>query len=44
MISSIRTAIGMLNLEIFMGLMMLSLITVGESFSFNSFVMYQENY
>lgn len=44
MLASIRTAIGMLNLELFLGLMILNIILISESFSFLPIVIYQENY
>lgn len=44
MLASVRTGIGMLNLEIFMGLMLLNLAAVGESFSFLPLVVYQQHY
>ena len=44
MLSAVRTSLGMINLEIFMGLMVLSLISVGSSFNFSEYVMLQEVY
>lgn len=44
MLSAVRSVIGMVNLEIFMGLMMLCLISFGESFSYMEYVYYQEVY
>jgi len=44
MLASVRTSIGMLNLEIFLGLMLLNLLFVNESFSFLPVVIYQEIY
>ena len=44
MLASIRTGIGMLNLEIFLGLMILNVISLSESFSFVPIVILQENY
>lgn len=44
MLASIRTGIGMLNLELFLGLMILNIILISESFSFLPIVVYQENY
>lgn len=44
MLAAIRTGIGMLNLEIFMGLFFLNLIFINESFSFLPIVVYQEIY
>ena len=41
-LASIRAAVAMLNLELFLGLMMLSLVFVSESFCFSVFVVYQE--
>lgn len=42
MLAAVRTGIGMLNLEIFLGLMLLNIIVVNESFSFFPLVIYQE--
>jgi NADH-quinone oxidoreductase subunit H len=44
MLAAVRTGIGMLNLELFLGLMILNVILVTESFSFLQLVIYQENY
>jgi len=44
MLAAVRTGIGMLNLELFMGLMLLNVILITESFSFLSIVIIQENY
>jgi len=44
MLAAVRTGIGMLNLELFLGLMLLNIIFVSESFSFLSIVSLQENY
>lgn len=44
MLAAVRTGIGMLNLELFLGLMVLNLILINESFSFLPIVVYQENY
>ena len=41
-LASIRAAVAMLNLELFLGLMMLSLVFVAESFCLSVFVVYQE--
>jgi NADH-quinone oxidoreductase subunit H len=43
-LAAVRTGIGMLNLELFLGLMVLNIIFISESFSFLSIVIYQENY
>jgi len=43
-LASVRTSIGSLNLELFMGLMILNIILVNESFSFLNVVILQENY
>ena len=43
-LASIRAALSMLNLELFLGLMILTCVTVTESFCFSVFVLYQENY
>lgn len=42
MLAAVRTGIGMLNLEIFLGLMLLNVLLLNESFSFSSLVIYQE--
>ena len=44
MLAAVRTGIGMLNLELFLGLMVLNIILISESFSFMPIVIYQENY
>lgn len=44
MLAAVRTGVGMLNLEIFLGLMLLNVMFVGESFSFFPLVIYQEIY
>ena len=44
MLAAVRTGIGMLNLELFLGLMVLNIIFITESFSFLPLVIYQENY
>jgi len=44
MLAAVRTGIGMLNLELFLGLMTLNVILISESFSFLPIVIYQENY
>jgi len=44
MLASVRTGIGSLNLELFLGLMLLNVILIAESFSFLPIVVYQENY
>jgi NADH-quinone oxidoreductase subunit H len=44
MLAAVRTGIGMLNLELFLGLMILNVILMSESFSFLQLVIYQENY
>lgn len=41
-LASIRAAVAMLNLELFLGLMMLSLVFISESFCLSVFVVYQE--
>ena len=43
-LASIRAGLGMLNLELFLGLFFLTLIVVGESFSILSYVNFQEIY
>jgi len=43
-LASVRTAIGSLNLELFLGLMILNIILINESFSFLNIVILQENY
>lgn len=42
LLASIRAGIGMLNLELFLGLMFLNIVLVTESFSFLNAVTYQE--
>jgi len=42
MMSAVRSCFLVLNLELFMGLMILNLVLIGESFSFFPFVVYQE--
>lgn len=44
MLASIRAGLGMLNLELFLGLFFLSLIVIGESFSILTYVNFQEIY
>jgi NADH:ubiquinone oxidoreductase subunit H len=44
MLAAVRTGIGMLNLELFLGLMILNVVLISESFSFLQLVIYQENY
>jgi len=44
MLAAVRTGIGALNLELFLGLMVLNVILLSESFSFLPLVVYQENY
>ena len=44
MLAAVRTSIGMLNLELFLGLMILNIILITESFSFLYVVTLQENY
>ncbi len=44
LLASIRAGLGMLNLELFLGLFFLSLIVLGESFSILIYVNYQEIY
>jgi len=43
MLASIRTILLVLNLEIFLGLLILNLVVVTESFNFTVFVLFQEN-
>jgi len=43
-LAAVRTGIGMLNLELFLGLMILNIIFLTESFSFLPIVVFQENY
>ena len=43
MLASIRTVLLVLNLEVFLGLMILNLVIVTESFTFSVFVVYQES-
>ena len=42
MLAAVRSCLLVLNLELFMGLMILNLLLIGESFSFFSYVTYQE--
>ena len=42
MLAAVRSCFLVLNLELFMGLMVLNLVLIGESFSFFPFVVYQE--
>lgn len=44
MLGAIRAGIGMLNLELFLGLMFLNIVLISESFSFLNVVTYQEIY
>lgn len=44
MLAAVRNGIGMLNLEIFLGLLILNVVFVNESFSFLPIVVYQESY
>jgi NADH:ubiquinone oxidoreductase subunit H len=44
MLAAVRSGIGMLNLELFLGLMVLNIVVVSESFSFLPIVIYQEVY
>lgn len=44
LLASIRAGLGMLNLELFLGLFFLTLIVVGESFSILTYVNFQEIY
>jgi NADH-quinone oxidoreductase subunit H len=43
-LASVRSGIGMLNLELFLGLMILNVLVISESFSFLPIVVYQEQY
>src|ERR1700712_4937384 len=43
-LAAVRTGIGMLNLELFLGLMILNIILINESFSFLNLVILQENF
>lgn len=42
MLASVRTVLLVLNLEIFLGLLILNLVLITESFNFTVFVLYQE--
>ncbi len=42
MLASIRTVLLVLNLEVFLGLMILNLVIITESFNFSLFVIFQE--
>ena len=44
MLAAVRAGISMLNLEMFLGLMILNIIVLSESFSFLPIVIYQEFY
>lgn len=44
LLASIRAGLGMLNLELFLGLFFLTLIVIGESFSILNYVNFQEVY
>jgi len=44
MLGAVRAGIGMLNLELFLGLMVLNVLVISESFSFLPIVVYQEQY
>lgn len=44
MLGAIRAGIGMLNLELFLGLLFLNIVLISESFSFLNVVTYQEIY
>lgn len=44
MLASIRTVLLVLNLEIFLGLLILNLVMVTESFNFSTFVLFQETF
>ncbi len=43
MLASVRTVLLVLNLEIFLGLIILNLTLITESFNFSVFVLYQES-
>lgn len=42
MLASVRTVLLVLNLEIFLGLLILNLVLITESFNFSVFILYQE--
>jgi hypothetical protein len=42
-LASVRAGVLMLNLEIFLGLLLLNVVVFGESFSFGVYVTYQES-
>jgi hypothetical protein len=44
MLAAVRAGIGLLNLELFLGLMILNILVISESFSFLPIVIYQEVY
>ena len=44
MLAAVRAGISMLNLEMFLGLMILNIVVLSESFSFLPIVVYQEYY
>jgi NADH:ubiquinone oxidoreductase subunit H len=42
-LASIRACLLVLNLELFLGLMLLNIVFISESFNFSVFVVYQES-
>lgn len=44
MLAAVRAGIGLLNLELFLGLMILNVVVISGSFSFASLVVLQEIY
>ena len=44
MLASIRTVLLVLNLEIFLGLLILNVVMITESFNFSTFVLFQETF
>jgi NADH:ubiquinone oxidoreductase subunit H len=44
LLAAIRAGLGMLNLELFLGLFFVNLIVIGESFSVVNYVNFQEVY
>jgi NADH:ubiquinone oxidoreductase subunit H len=43
-LASVRSAVLMLNLELFLGLLIINCVIMTESFSFTAFVTIQENF
>jgi NADH:ubiquinone oxidoreductase subunit H len=43
-LSTIRCGLLMVNLEVLLGLMLLNVVLIGESFTFSAFTVYQEGF